>query len=487
MAHLDGVPALKSLFELHGPGVHRRAVSVVGDPALAREVLQRTFIRVIWERASLPRDDLTRWLYPQTTALSLEALRGRDKRPSSPPSQLPGLSALRPLLVGRPDREATAAVYRYVDRMPTGEVAELIDAPQARIEELDRRFRSAAGDAQAALDALLAGTEGCPSDYQLDRMYVGELDAGSGETAELRAHVNRCSHCKSQLAMRAEGFGVNVEMVTVLQRVVKRWPRGDGTPVEEPPSAHKLRKPPARIPLRAPGPVPLEPAAAALQGAEPRSRQTNPSSRPPEEAPAHQRDPNSIVELMEQGMEPSSEASTPSPGAAPTALDSLRGWFEALSSDAKVRVVVGAVVLLFGAVVALLRLLASEGDEGAPETGDKAFRLELVRNDGSEDGDAIRFRATLPTFGRLAIYGHDRAGKLRRVWPSDEQPTAAWGRGPDQLLPGAFSLAEQPDGAPFTMVLCSTSVVDPGCELGEDGQPACQGLCRLTTAPYPEN
>ena len=148
--------ATGELFRRYGPMVYRRANRLLGNRDDAQEATQEVFIRVL--RSAEGDRSMGRtagWLAQITTHYCLNQLRDTGRRrtllrePFSSPDELreaatpdPGdLSTLRYLLANADERQATAAIYVYLDGMSYSEAAELLGVSKRTVGNLLERFR----------------------------------------------------------------------------------------------------------------------------------------------------------------------------------------------------------------------------------------------------------------------------------------------------------------------------------------------------------
>lgn len=131
--------AFRLLVERHLALVHGVALRVTGNEDLAREVSQRTLIRLARRAALVPRDaSLPAWLHRMSRHLAIDLVRGEDRRKkrelySTPPcdsmddpAPLPSWSALAPFiddLVNRlPAADRDVLLRRYYGNEPYAQI-----------------------------------------------------------------------------------------------------------------------------------------------------------------------------------------------------------------------------------------------------------------------------------------------------------------------------------------------------------------------------
>ena len=74
--------ALTELFETYADPIYRLAIQLVGDPAVAEDVVQETFISAITHRNSFEgRSKISSWLYRIAYNAALGRLRARHEEP----------------------------------------------------------------------------------------------------------------------------------------------------------------------------------------------------------------------------------------------------------------------------------------------------------------------------------------------------------------------------------------------------------------------
>jgi RNA polymerase sigma-70 factor, ECF subfamily len=142
-------------FQSHGTLVYRRALVLLGNPAEAEDAVQEVFIKAL-DRFGTFRGEAkaSTWLYRITTNHCLNQLRNQKRRrqlldePVSPDAVLVGapsraeIHALRVLLAEADDRQATCAIYIFVDGMSRPEAAEALGVSLRTVGNLLDRFVS---------------------------------------------------------------------------------------------------------------------------------------------------------------------------------------------------------------------------------------------------------------------------------------------------------------------------------------------------------
>lgn len=151
-------PHIAQLFERHGPRVYRRALRLLGHPGDAEEATQEIFLRIFRAAGTFrEQSQLTTWLYQITTNYCLNLIRDRSRRaqlheahlapmtedaPPQDPARPEDLVLLRKLLGAADERQATAAVYVFLDGMSHEEAAELLGVSKRTVGNLLERFQA---------------------------------------------------------------------------------------------------------------------------------------------------------------------------------------------------------------------------------------------------------------------------------------------------------------------------------------------------------
>ncbi len=149
---------IAQLFDRHGPRVYRRALRLLGNPADAEEATQEIFIRAFRSASAFrEQSQLTTWLYQITTHYCLNLIRDRSRRaelhtqhvapraeraPGTEPVQPDDWVLLRRLLATADERQATAAVYVFLDGMSHEEAAEVLGVSKRTVGNLLERFQA---------------------------------------------------------------------------------------------------------------------------------------------------------------------------------------------------------------------------------------------------------------------------------------------------------------------------------------------------------
>ncbi len=80
--------AIREIYRRHGGSVRTVAASIVGDPELASEVVQQTFLKAWQAAASFDGDrELTPWLYSIARRTAIDVLRREGRRPQGVPAE----------------------------------------------------------------------------------------------------------------------------------------------------------------------------------------------------------------------------------------------------------------------------------------------------------------------------------------------------------------------------------------------------------------
>jgi RNA polymerase sigma factor (sigma-70 family) len=146
---------VEALYREHGAMVLRRARALLGSEALAQEALHEVFIRVIRAGDSFRADaDPSTWLYRITTNYCFNQLRDRrtrqrwlmgeakrrDRASAMQDPRSEKLLLLRQVLALSSEREASAAIYAFVDEMTYDEIAPLLGVSRRTVGNILQRF-----------------------------------------------------------------------------------------------------------------------------------------------------------------------------------------------------------------------------------------------------------------------------------------------------------------------------------------------------------
>ncbi|MEZ4430084.1 MAG: sigma-70 family RNA polymerase sigma factor [Nannocystaceae bacterium] len=147
--------AIEAAYLSHGPAVLRRARSILGDDAEAREVVQELFTSLLDRPEQFSgRSSLMTFLYRATTNLCLNRLRNARTRrrllerqgppPASAPARAEARAQAAELLRRLPEDQAKAVVYYYIDEMSQAEVADMLGCSRRHVGDLLTRARAQA-------------------------------------------------------------------------------------------------------------------------------------------------------------------------------------------------------------------------------------------------------------------------------------------------------------------------------------------------------
>lgn len=151
---------LRELYDAHGQQVYRRALRILGIPALAEEAMQEVFIRALQNIDQLQSGEVIRWLYRTTTRYCLNHLRDNRRRAELLDEHGPmaqggardpdSMLTLRALLAQADERQAQAVTYVYVDQLSQAEAAELMNVSVRTLGYLLSAFREWAAEQVSA-------------------------------------------------------------------------------------------------------------------------------------------------------------------------------------------------------------------------------------------------------------------------------------------------------------------------------------------------
>jgi len=133
--------------------VFRRALAVIGDVELARDVVQEVFLDLHQRQHTMQDGGLVSWLYTVTTNRSLKMLRDRANRARlvdenaerfipRPAAELDVAAQLRTLLPRLDDELARVAVHRHIDDMTHAEIAGVLGCSRRHVGNLIKRLES---------------------------------------------------------------------------------------------------------------------------------------------------------------------------------------------------------------------------------------------------------------------------------------------------------------------------------------------------------
>jgi RNA polymerase sigma-70 factor, ECF subfamily len=151
---------IETLYRRYGPSVLRRARALLGDEALAFDVMQDVFIGLVSGGAQFKgQSSPLTFLYQVTTHRCLNLLRDSStqarllqvKSPGEGAAPSPeGAVTVAQLLRALPDELREIAVYYYVDQMDQQEIATLTGLSRRtignRLEEFRARARAVGGE-----------------------------------------------------------------------------------------------------------------------------------------------------------------------------------------------------------------------------------------------------------------------------------------------------------------------------------------------------
>ena len=144
--------AVEALYRSHGHVVLRRARTLLGSDADAREALQDVFAELLRTPLALRVPGaVVAWLYQATTHLCLNQLRNRrtglrllDRHvaPTQPLTEAPrgeALAAVRQLLARLPEQLAAVIVYHHLDGMTHEEISTVLGCSRRQVGYLLER------------------------------------------------------------------------------------------------------------------------------------------------------------------------------------------------------------------------------------------------------------------------------------------------------------------------------------------------------------
>jgi RNA polymerase sigma-70 factor (ECF subfamily) len=153
---------LEAAYRSHGPAVLRRARSILGNEADAREVVQELFTSLLARPEQFSgQGSLMAFLYRATTNLCLNRLRNArnrlrllDERGPPASSQAPqaeNRALLRQVLARLPEDQAQALIFYYLDEMSQSEIAALLGCSRRHVGNLLERARAGLAAQENAL------------------------------------------------------------------------------------------------------------------------------------------------------------------------------------------------------------------------------------------------------------------------------------------------------------------------------------------------
>jgi RNA polymerase sigma-70 factor (ECF subfamily) len=141
------------LYRRHAASVYRRACTLLGNEAEAREVLQDLFVSLLERPEQFSGGStVTTFLYSATTHACLNRLRNHKNRlrlleaqgelHSHAVQDVHALIHVREVLRQMPEELAQVAVYYFVDGLSHGEIAELLGCSRRRVGDLVERVEA---------------------------------------------------------------------------------------------------------------------------------------------------------------------------------------------------------------------------------------------------------------------------------------------------------------------------------------------------------
>ncbi|MBN1961004.1 MAG: sigma-70 family RNA polymerase sigma factor [Deltaproteobacteria bacterium] len=148
---------IAELYKRYGHALYRRALTLLGDPEDAREIMQETFCQFVNGRSRFAgRSSAFTYLYRIATNLSIDALRRRKTRgepvqvderqmPNTALASRLGESTLAAseiasLTLGLDSETLTIAVMAHVDGLTQDEIASSLDLSRRTIGKKLKRF-----------------------------------------------------------------------------------------------------------------------------------------------------------------------------------------------------------------------------------------------------------------------------------------------------------------------------------------------------------
>jgi RNA polymerase sigma-70 factor (ECF subfamily) len=169
---------IAELYRRYGHAVYRRALSLLGHPEDAREIVQESFCQLARGRERfLGQSSPFTYLYRIATNLSIDVLRRRKTRgepvslsdhelpaaePTRGPRALAAASELAELTAGLDEETLTIAVMAHVDGLTQDEIAESLDLSRRTVGKKLKRFAEHARARAGSSPAVLRGEGGEP-------------------------------------------------------------------------------------------------------------------------------------------------------------------------------------------------------------------------------------------------------------------------------------------------------------------------------------
>lgn len=165
--------AVRDVYRRHAGAVHTVARSMVGDPELAAEVVQQTFLKAWRAAASFDEGrELAPWLYAIARRTAIDVLR-HERRPTiggHAPEQDQAVTTLsfertweilevRDAVAALPDGEREVVRLQHLDGFSQTEVAERLGIPVGTVKSRSARAHQRLAATLGHLDPG-AGTEG---------------------------------------------------------------------------------------------------------------------------------------------------------------------------------------------------------------------------------------------------------------------------------------------------------------------------------------
>ncbi|MFT5433270.1 MAG: RNA polymerase sigma factor (sigma-70 family), partial [Myxococcota bacterium] len=313
-----------ALFERYGPLVFRRAHYILGAPEYAERAAVDVMSRALrkTERFS-DSEHVATWLYRLTSSHCLTVIRDKSRylglkaRLKSAPVEptdaydppAAKMSQIRDILASVDQDCAQAALYVHVDGMTHSESAELLGVSSSTVENLLSRFAGAGDEVVAKAhgraprrtksgsrqklgskvasrklsdelkDVLCLREMDAPSELEIDRLHLGELDDESA--VDVRFRLDASDTGAGRLSSRSDsGRGFDVRRVITLSR-------GEKPPASAPvPAAVPAHDEPQQNEPVAPKPVVATPVVATPVVAKPVAPKPVACKQSAQEAPA---------------------------------------------------------------------------------------------------------------------------------------------------------------------------------------------------------
>jgi RNA polymerase sigma-70 factor (ECF subfamily) len=153
-----GRDELERLYQRFGASILRRAVRLLADEQLARDVCHDVFVQVLRADRWAPPSPLA-WLYVTTTNLCLNRLRA-DRRGRLALARIPRAEAAAPpieaaLLLQRvPPELQEIAIYYAIDQMSQDEIAIVLGVSQKTVSNRLRELRAILDPAAPAVGKM---------------------------------------------------------------------------------------------------------------------------------------------------------------------------------------------------------------------------------------------------------------------------------------------------------------------------------------------